>query len=52
LPPSRSHTGVTNREPATGGTILGDTGISGQPGQFASPFGTLLVFLVRTGRGP
>jgi hypothetical protein len=39
-------------EPGLSGVTLGDTGISGQPGQYASPFGTLFLFLVRTGRGP
>jgi hypothetical protein len=39
-------------EPGLGGMISGDTGISGLPGQYASPFGTLFLFLVRTGRGP
>jgi hypothetical protein len=39
-------------EPGLSGMILGDTGISGLPGQHASPFGTLFLFLVRTGRGP
>ena len=39
-------------EPGKGGMILGDTGISGQRGQYASPFGTVFLFLVRTGRGP
>jgi hypothetical protein len=39
-------------EPGLSGMTLGDTGISGLPGQHASPFGTLFLFLVRTGRGP
>ena len=39
-------------EPGLGGMTLRDTGISGLPGQYASPFGTLFLFLVRTGRGP
>jgi len=40
------------RDDGMGGMISGDTGISGLPGQYASPFGTLFLFLVRTGRGP
>ena len=39
-------------EPGLGGMTLRDTGISGLPGQYASPFGTLFLFLARTGRGP